>query len=61
MVIDHMKNENLIRVCPACGFSFKTFDPKTGRKIKKCPMCGFELPDPDVFPKSPKDFNRKMV
>lgn len=56
-----MNNENLIRVCPACGFSFRTFDPKTGRKIKKCPMCGFELPDPDVFPKQPKDFNHKII
>lgn len=56
-----MNNENFITVCPACGFSFETFDPKTGKKIKKCPMCGFEIPDPDVIPKHQKDFNQKII
>lgn len=56
-----MSNDNLIRVCPACGFSFRTFDPKTGKKIKKCPMCGYELTDPEVYPKNPKNFKKRLI
>ncbi|MFX1311873.1 MAG: hypothetical protein ACFFHD_04550 [Promethearchaeota archaeon] len=42
-----------IRVCPVCGFSFKSIDPKTKKKVKICPMCGHMFIDPDIFPKKP--------
>lgn len=43
---------SLITTCPVCGFSFRTYDPKTRKKINKCPMCGYELPhENDIFKK----------
>jgi len=56
-----MNADNLIRVCPACGFSFRTFDPNTGKKLKNCPMCGYKLADPDVFPKNKKNFSKRII
>jgi rubrerythrin len=29
----------LIITCPVCGFTFKLFDPSTGKKNQKCPIC----------------------
>jgi hypothetical protein len=56
-----MTADNLIRVCPACGFSFRTFDQKTGKKQKKCPMCGYEIKDPDVAPRNTKNFDKRII
>ncbi|MFX0070866.1 MAG: hypothetical protein ACFFAO_07235 [Candidatus Hermodarchaeota archaeon] len=59
-----MKRDNnsngLILVCPVCGFSFKTFNEKTGKKMRKCPLCGYEFKQPDILPKATDDFNKKF-
>ncbi|MFX1444434.1 MAG: hypothetical protein ACFFHV_13545 [Promethearchaeota archaeon] len=56
-----MTADNFISVCPACGFSFRTFDPKTGRKLKNCPMCGYKLTDPDILPKNRNNFDNRIT
>ncbi len=33
----------LIITCPVCGFTFRFFDPLTGRKNQKCPICSNHL------------------
>ncbi|MFW9819218.1 MAG: hypothetical protein ACFFE5_06370 [Candidatus Thorarchaeota archaeon] len=33
----------LIITCPVCGFTFRFFDPLTGKKNKKCPICSIPL------------------
>lgn len=49
-------SDELITVCPACGFSFRAFNSKTRKKIKKCPMCGSKIIEPEIFPQRQKDF-----
>ena len=49
-------SDDLITTCPVCGFSFRTFDSKTRKKIKKCPMCGYKIVEPEVFPRRQKNF-----
>jgi len=41
---------SLIRTCPVCGFSFRTFDQTTRKKITMCPMCGHKFIEPDFLP-----------
>ncbi|MFW9867305.1 MAG: hypothetical protein ACFFEN_14510 [Candidatus Thorarchaeota archaeon] len=36
-------NNNLIRICPVCGFSFQAFDPLTKKPKETCPMCGYKF------------------
>ncbi|MFW9968971.1 MAG: hypothetical protein ACFFDF_02140 [Candidatus Odinarchaeota archaeon] len=33
----------LIITCPVCGFTFRFFDPITGKKVQKCPICNCNL------------------
>ncbi|MFX1380734.1 MAG: hypothetical protein ACFFA4_16755 [Promethearchaeota archaeon] len=46
---EYKKNMNyrigvpLIITCPVCGFTFKLFDPKTGKKKELCPICNYHL------------------
>ena len=51
---------SLIRTCPVCGFSFRTFDPKTRRKINICPMCGYKFIEPDILPHDNNKSNKKI-
>jgi predicted Zn-ribbon and HTH transcriptional regulator len=53
--------DDFITVCPACGFSYKTFDPVSRQKIKKCPMCGYEIIEPDLFPDRQRDIKDKNI
>ena len=53
--------DNLITICPACGFSFQTFDAKTQKKIEKCPMCGYKIIEPEIFPYHQKDFKDRYI
>ncbi|MFW9898079.1 MAG: zf-TFIIB domain-containing protein [Candidatus Thorarchaeota archaeon] len=54
-------NMNLIRTCPACGYSFRPFDSQKKEKIKRCPMCGYKFIEPDILPEKLKDFNNKYI
>ncbi len=47
-------------ICPLCGFSFRYSDSKTRKGNIKCPMCGHEFRDPNSFPFTPKEFERKF-
>jgi len=33
----------LIITCPICGFTFRSFDPKTRNKKLLCPMCNYSF------------------
>ena len=50
-----------VRICPRCGFSFRSIDPKTKKKVNLCPMCGYKFIEPDVFPKSPSENDYKFI
>jgi len=54
-------SDDYITVCPACGFSFSTFDLKTRKKQTKCPMCGFKISEPEIFPPREKDFKDRYI
>ena len=51
---------NLIKTCPACGYSFRTFDPTSKRVIKKCPMCGCKFTEPNFPPDRQNDFEKRF-
>lgn len=51
---------SLIRTCPVCGFSFRTFDPKTRKKVTKCPMCGHKFIEPDILPHDKDRLNKRF-
>ena len=51
---------SLIRTCPVCGFSFRTFDQKTRRKISLCPMCGHKFIEPDILPHDKDRSNKRF-
>ena len=53
--------ENLLKICPACGFSFKSVDPRTGKSQKSCPQCGFKITEPSIFPPNSQDFDKRMI
>ena len=53
--------ENLLKICPACGFSFKPVNPLTGKYRKTCPQCGFKLSEPSINPQKPRNFDKKIV
>jgi rubrerythrin len=50
-----------LKICPACGYSFKSFDPRKQKKIKKCPMCGYKLMEPSIFPEDRKEFDDTLI
>ena len=52
--------DNSLKVCPACGFSFKSVD-RTGKYQKSCPKCGFKITEPSIFPPNPRDFDKKII
>jgi predicted RNA-binding Zn-ribbon protein involved in translation (DUF1610 family) len=54
-------SDDFITVCPACGFSFGSFDPKSRKKVKKCPMCGYEILDDDILPKKQNTFKKRII
>ena len=54
-------SDDFITVCPACGFSFGSFDPKSRKKVKKCPMCGYEILDDDFLPKKQNTFKKRII
>ena len=39
----------LIITCPVCGFTFRLFDPLTGKKNQKCPICYIHLKEYSKF------------
>jgi len=49
-----------LKICPICGFSFKAFDSRTGKKINICPKCGQKLIEPNIIPQKTNDFNRRF-
>ena len=53
--------DNFLKTCPACGFSFKSIDPNTGKYKKSCPKCGFKISEPNIFPPHPRDFDKKII
>jgi uncharacterized protein (DUF983 family) len=53
-------SDELISICPACGFSFRTFDLKNRKKVKKCPMCGYEIKDQNILPNEPNGFKKRI-
>lgn len=54
-------NNNLIRVCPACGFSFQAFDPLTKKPKEICPMCGYKFPKGSIIPQKPEEIDKKFL
>ncbi|MFX1493478.1 MAG: hypothetical protein ACFFBZ_04285 [Promethearchaeota archaeon] len=54
------KRNSLIRTCPVCGFSFRTIDSKTKRKVTVCPMCGHKFKEPDIFPFDNDRLNKRF-
>ena len=54
-------NNNLIRTCPTCGFSFRPFDSQKKKKIKICPMCGYNFIEPNILPEKPEDFDKRYI
>jgi rubrerythrin len=53
--------DDFVRICPACGFSFRAYESDSTKKIKKCPMCGYKIREPDIFPHNQKEFNDKII
>jgi len=51
---------NLIKTCPVCGYSFRTFDPSLKKVIKKCPMCGTKFTEPHFPPDRRIDFEKRF-
>lgn len=51
---------NLIRTCPVCGFTFRTYNPKTRKKVITCPMCGHKFIEPDLFLDKRDEFEKKF-
>jgi len=49
-----------IITCPACGFSFRSFNVDTGKDRKKCPKCGYEFPSSITDPFQP-DFTKRKI
>jgi protein-arginine kinase activator protein McsA len=56
----NVKESNLIKVCPACGYSFKNFDKNKLKNIKKCPRCGYKFSQPKIQP-TKEDFFQKRI
>jgi hypothetical protein len=52
---------NLIKVCPVCGFSFQAFDSLTRKPVEICPMCGYKFPKRSVTPQKPKEFDKRFL
>ena len=50
-----------LKICPVCGFSFRAFDPATGKKLEICPMCEFKFIEPNIFPEKPRDVDKKIL
>ena len=48
--------DKTIKVCPACGFNFRSFEEK-----KKCPKCGYEFGSPNVPPRDSDDFKKRKI
>jgi rubredoxin len=53
-------NKNLLRVCPACGFSFRAFDVESRTPKIKCPMCGYEFPEANLQRHLPKKGDKNL-
>ena len=55
IIIEGIDNR-LIKICPACGYSFNPINPKSRKQIKTCPMCGYKFIEPDIPPYGRKTF-----
>ena len=55
----HRISGDFLRTCPVCGFTFRSFKFRSGKKVKTCPMCGHKFIEPNVLPRKPKDFDGK--
>jgi len=42
--------------CPVCGFTYRAFDSKSGKRKIKCPICGYNIPNLENF-KEFRDLN----
>jgi DNA-directed RNA polymerase subunit RPC12/RpoP len=56
----NVEKDNLVIVCPACGYSFKKFDKNEFTNKIKCPMCGYEFSKPKIQPNK-EDFFQKRI
>lgn len=54
---------NLIIICPVCGFSFKPeySHSHLRKRIIKCPMCGYKFSESDISPQKSEDFGKKFI
>lgn len=52
---------NLIIICPVCGFSFKPDYSHIRKRIIKCPMCGYKFSNSDISPQKQEDFGKKFI
>ncbi len=52
---------DFLKMCPACGYTFRTFEKRSQEKVEKCPMCGYKFIEPNVLPQKPNDFNKKYI
>lgn len=54
---------NLIIICPVCGFSFKPeySHSHIRKRIIKCPMCGYKFSESDIFPQKRENFGKKFI
>lgn len=55
------QKKGFIKVCPACGYSFKDINIKTEKQTTKCPMCGYEFASSKMPPNKPNDFGKKII
>jgi len=51
----------MIKVCPACGYSFKNNGIKSRTEKIKCPMCGYEFIISKVPPGKSNDFDKRII
>lgn len=53
-------SNKMIRTCPVCGFTFRTFNPKTRKKVSTCPMCGHNFIEPDPLSDKRDEFKKEF-
>ncbi len=54
-------NNIALKICPACGFSFKSIDIMTSKPRKNCPQCGFKIIKPSIFPSNTENFDKRFI
>lgn len=51
---------DLIKTCPVCGYSFRVLDPTSKKATKTCPMCGYKFIEPHFPPDGKDNFEKRF-